>query len=253
MNQLALNIIQSQKVSTESGEEIPLNSSIDLEEANFLYKLITDNQCIRTLEIGCAMGISSLVICEAISKNDSNTHHLIVDPFQMTDWNGLGIKNLKKSNFTNFTLYEDYSEFILPKLVKDGIEIDFAFIDGWHTFDHTIIDFFFLNRMLKEGGIIVIDDVGMPAINKVLRYILNYPAYEHLNSVIVKQSNARKNLEIFKSIFRPFSKILGQRIAFEFLSSTLILGDASLGLNASMVALRKIAHDERSWNWYKDF
>lgn len=253
MNQLAFDIIQLQKVSTELGEEIPLNSSIDLEEANFLYKLVRENQCTKTIEIGCAMGISSLVICEAVSKNDSDGHHLIIDPFQMTDWNGIGVKNLKKSNLNNFTLYEDYSEFILPKLVKEKTEIDFAFIDGWHTFDHTLIDFFFLNRMLKVGGIIVVDDVGMNAVNKVLRYILNYPAYEYIDSVKVQPSKTRKSLDVVKSLIRPLTKIIGKKAAFEFFNGSVIHSNALLGLNASMVALRKVAHDERSWNWYKDF
>ena len=82
---------------------------------------------------------------------------------------------MEKSNFRNFTFHERKSEYILPKLAEEGNKFDFAFIDGWHTFDHTLIDFFYLNRMLDIGGILVIDDVGMPAINKLSRFIHTYP------------------------------------------------------------------------------
>jgi len=43
-----------------------------------------------------------------------------------------------------------------------GERIDFAFIDGAHTFDHVLVDFFYIDRMLNVGGIVAFDDVGFP-------------------------------------------------------------------------------------------
>ncbi|MTI29215.1 class I SAM-dependent methyltransferase, partial [Xanthovirga aplysinae] len=116
-------------------------------------------------------------------ENKKNVSHTIIDPYQTSDWKNIGITNLRKANIDFFELIEKPSEIALPQLLNEKRKYDFALIDGWHTFDHTLIDFFYLNRLINTGGIIVIDDVGLPSINKLMRYILNYPAYELIGNV----------------------------------------------------------------------
>lgn len=254
MHQLIKEILTNQKVQTANGEEILLNSSIDEDEVKFITDLMEKANVRNSAEIGCAMGISSLAICNSLKEISVEGHHIIIDPFQSSDWQNIGKNNLEKAGFKNFTIYEERSELILPMLVKEGRVLDFAFIDGWHTFDHTLIDFFYLNRMLKVGGIIVIDDVQMTAVNKVTRYIHNYPCYEFVGSVKRKQTRSRDLLEGLKSILRPFAKLFGKRFSEEIFSSSLLKSDKSLDINASMVAFKKIAEDnDRPWNWYKNF
>jgi predicted O-methyltransferase YrrM len=71
----------------------------------------------------------------------------------------------------------------LPKLVADvrsGKEgkFDMVFIDGWHTFDYTLLDFFYADLLLKKNGVIMIDDIKHKGPAKTLKYILsNYPHY----------------------------------------------------------------------------
>ena len=62
-------------------------------------------------------------------------------------------------------------------LLREGATFQFALIDGWHTFDQTLLDFYYLNRLLEEAGVILVDDLGLPAVNKAIRYVLNYPTY----------------------------------------------------------------------------
>ena len=64
-----------------------------------------------------------------------------------------------------------------PRLAAAGSRIQFAFIDGWHTFDHALVDFFFVDRMLDVGGIVVIDDVGYPSIRRLCHFILSNREY----------------------------------------------------------------------------
>lgn len=254
MSKRALEIIKNQKLFDENGNEIILNSAIDENEVLFLSSLIEKFKSLRSVEIGCAMGLSALTICEALSKNDSvNSMHIIIDPFQSTDWKNIGIKNLREEGFSNFRLFEEPSEYVLPKLAEQNTKIDFAFIDGWHTFDHTLIDFFYLSRILKIGGVIVIDDTGMSAINKVVRFIHNCPAYEYIGAVRLQKSKSRKIIEFIKSLIRPFALAFGKKIAFEIFSANLLISDTSLGLDSSMVAFRKIAEDDRPWNWHINF
>jgi len=46
-----------------------------------------------------------------------------------------------------------------------------AFIDGWHTFDYTFIDFFFVDQVLKDGGILAFHDMYALSKQKVLNFI----------------------------------------------------------------------------------
>lgn len=230
-----------------------LNSNIDQIEGKFLSGIIKQENYKKTIEIGCAYGLSSLFICDALS-NSKSPSHCIVDPFQNTQWKGIGIENLKKCNIDFYKLIEKPSELALPELLASGAKFDFAFIDGWHTFDHTLIDFFYLNRMLEEGGTIVIDDVGLPAVRKLLRYVLNYPAYEFAGSVKLELSAKKK---IYTNFILPplklVSKILPKKLKDDIFNDSFLQTDKSLGLQSSMVALRKIEEDNREWHWYKPF
>ena len=61
--------------------------------------------------------------------------------------------------FVKFLFYNLNNSYIaLPKLLEKYKYnyFDFIFIDGFHTFDYTLVDFFFSNLLLKINGIIVI-------------------------------------------------------------------------------------------------
>jgi len=247
------NIFANKQVSDSSGNLYPLDSNIDTREGAFLQQLIEKYQPKRTIEIGCAYGISSLYICAALGKIPG-AHHTILDPVQSTYWKNIGVSNLRKANINYFELLEQPSEIALPGLLKEGAAFDFGFIDGNHTLDHTLIDFFYLNRMMQPGGIIVIDDIGMPGINKIVRYILNYPCYQLIGSVETTVSGKRQVFDaMIKAPFRLVAGLLPKKIKYEVFAGNVIKSDSELKLQTSMVALQKTAADERSWNWYEAF
>ena len=65
----------------------------------------------------------------------------------------------------------------LPSLVSQGVKVDFAFIDGWHTFDFASMDFFLCDLLLSPGGVVVIDDTNFPSVWKLCRFITTNRAY----------------------------------------------------------------------------
>jgi len=246
-------IFKTQKVTDQSGNEFKLNSNLDEKEGEFLKNIIHDTKSSRTIEVGCAFGISSLYICSELGKSQ-HPSHTIIDPYQSTEWKNIGIENLKRANINFFELIEKPSEIALPQLLSEGRVFDFAFIDGWHTFDHTLIDFFYLNRMITVGGVIVIDDVGMPGVNKLMRYLLNYPGYEMIGNVEIGVTVQRNLFDlIIKSPFTLFSKILPKKIKYEIFASKIIKSDRKLKLKSSMIALKKTKEDNRPWNWFEEF
>jgi len=254
-NKFINELFENKLVHDAQGRPYPLHSGITKEEGEFMLNIIKNNHLKKSIEIGCAYGISSLYICSGSAQADK-TLHTIIDPFQR-DWHYIGIENLKRAGFKSFELIEELSEIVLPKLLEKKKKFDFCFIDGWHTFDHVMIDFFYLNRMIDAGGVIVFHDVDMPGINKLIRYILNYPSYELIGSVKLnepKKTFKRRVKETFLSApLGVLSKMVPKKNVHELLSGKVILKDAELDLDSTMVAGRKVKPDERDWRWFKDF
>jgi predicted O-methyltransferase YrrM len=254
MKEFINELFKTKVVSDEAGVSYPLHSGIHQTEGELLHALITENKCSNSIEIGCAYGVSSLYICSAISQV-GNAHHTIVDPFQK-EWKNIGVLNLKRAGFNSFDLIEELSELALPALLKEKRKFDFAFIDGWHTFDHSLIDFFYLNRMMEVGGIIAFHDVDMPSINKLMRYILNYPSYELIGTIQGVTYPVSFKRKIFDAALKPLalmSEVIPSKNVHQIFSSSIIEPNKSLGLDATLVAIRKTKADERDWRWFKEF
>ena len=152
INPVVKQILMSKTVTDEFGNNHKLRSEIGPDKGEFIWALIQSNEIEHSIEIGCAFGISSLYICDALSQKES-PRHVIIDPFQSTTWHGVGVNNLQTAGFSFYELIEKPSEIALPTLLQNEERFDFAFIDGYHTFDHALLDFFYLNRLLKIQGL----------------------------------------------------------------------------------------------------
>ncbi|GIV33729.1 MAG: hypothetical protein KatS3mg031_1264 [Chitinophagales bacterium] len=178
MNAYLEKIIKEKKFTDAQGNVIELNWNVPVEEGLKLQELITQYQVATSLEIGTAYGISSIFICEAISRQ-AGAHHITIDPFQESFFKNNGLYNIRQAGYGNLLeAYNDYSYFVLPDLLRKKTVVDFIFIDGYHTFDYAFVDFFFSDLLLKPGGLLVIDDTDWPAVKKVCEYIVTNRAYK---------------------------------------------------------------------------
>jgi predicted O-methyltransferase YrrM len=240
-------IYQSRSVTTSAGEALPLNSEVSAEEGKFLYEIIrSDTAVMRTLEVGCAYGISSLNICSAM-RDRPGSKHTIIDPFQKSWWKSVGVTNLRRADLSNFDLLEKKSEFALPILLSEGEEqFDLIFLDGWHTFDHTMTDAFYASRLLKIGGYLVFDDAHWRSVTKVIRYLEQYPSFERYASVPLPNDHFKTTVRIV----RGFAAQWPLRTMIRHMNYGI---QAAVGPRYSMVALRKTSEDSRSFDWFADF
>jgi hypothetical protein len=159
---------------------VRIKAGIGEEEGKYLRKILKNKNIKKCMEIGLAMGISTLNILSSIYKRNGTL--LSIDPNQSTKWNNMGKKLIANSQLEKYhDIIEDKSYFVMPKLLdkyKQKLVYDFIFIDGWHTFDYTLIDFFYADKLLKIGGIIVVDDALHQGVKKTLKYIdTNYNDY----------------------------------------------------------------------------
>ena len=183
-------------VRDAAGTEYPLTSEVDPEEGRFLFELISgDLSVVRTLEVGCAFGLSSLHICEAL-RGRPGASHTIIDPKQYDVWHGVGVAQLERANVDFFQLVAEPSELALPELLRSSPEgFDFAFVDGWHSFDQTLVDLYFACRLVRVGGYIVVDDCNWPSVAAAVSYVARYPT----NQVLSTPSVARCDLATSES------------------------------------------------------
>ncbi len=174
----AVDLLSSGTISSEDGSSTNLAHNIDTDECRFIADIIQRDPAIsKTLEVGCAYGIGSLVICWE-TQSRPGAHHLALDPFQKAFFKNCGIAHLQKAGLGHFELLEEYSEFALPRLAqRDAGTYDLVFIDGWHTFDHTLLDMYYANRLLRVGGVMIVDDCTLPGVAKAVAYVTGYPAY----------------------------------------------------------------------------
>lgn len=255
-------------------ENVQADCGLDENEGRAIYHVITEHQLSNTLEVGCAFGISSLYICAALSKQAS-PRHTIIDPNQTTDWQGIGVQNLQRSGYHYFSLIEKPSEIALPELLAENKKFQFILIDGWHTFDHTLLDFFYANKLLEEGGFVAIDDASWPGIRKVISYISKYPNFQIYKTVNVEpdfrmseistdavdlsadrryRTRARNGIRrLMDSLFRFAAKSLPKNYSSEVFKDQYCNSGLHWRSYGTMVIFRKTGPDRRDFQWFEPF
>jgi len=133
----------------------------------------------------------------------------------------------------------------LPQLEKEGRKIDFAFVDGWHTFDYVLADFFYIDKMLKQDGLIAFDDANIPGIRKLCRYIVtnhSYAVFKCLETYEKPKVSVKRS--IFNGTFLRFLKAINHRL--NIIIPEVVKTDIELGLYGRCIVLRKESDDTQT-------
>jgi predicted O-methyltransferase YrrM len=187
-----------------------ISGGISKDEAAMLGEVVAELKPIRTLEVGLGYGFSAIAICDAADREAAERKHIVIDPHQSKYWNGAGLRNLVETGHGDcIEFHEEPSYRVLPRVVEVGTEIDFAFIVGWHTFDYVFVDFIYIDKMLRRGGVVAFDDADWPSIRPIIRYVVTNLSYQVLRTLPEK---------------KPREQI-----------------DIDLGIEGSCIALRKVA------------
>lgn len=134
----------------------------------------------RTLESGLGFAVSTLFICEGLLANGPNGRHVAADPYQVvglpthtTTYVGVGLEVLKEAGVRDLVeFYSEESQVVFPRLLAEGREFDLAFIDGNHRFEAVFLDLIYSGRLLKERGVVFVDDTQLPGPTHALRFCI---------------------------------------------------------------------------------
>ncbi len=177
-------MIVEQKTYDLDGKERKVTGAISRDQADFMLEIIKARKLCTCVETGVAYGVSTIAICQALSELEKmglECKHWGVDPCQYSEFNGSAIAALRSCGLDHlFELLEGPSHIMLPKLLEQGVRVDMVFVDGWHTFDYTLIDVFLADKLLKPGGILMMHDMPMPSKQKVRRYLYSHRKYRRV-------------------------------------------------------------------------
>jgi predicted O-methyltransferase YrrM len=148
--------------------------SISAGEGQALTRWVLREKATRTLEVGLGYGVSALCICEGLIRSgDPDARHVVLDPFQAGRFASCGLQVLREAGVASLVEHhEERSEVALPAFLRAGREFDLGFVDGNHRFDSVFVDLFYLGRLLRRGGVVVLDDYDLPGIRRAVSFFL---------------------------------------------------------------------------------
>lgn len=165
-------------VEGDGGKMLPtFPSGMSKEPGAALARLVKEERATTTLETGMALGLSTLwmlgAACAVAAENGAGTlpKHTAIDPYQKTDWKSAGLRLVEAAGATELVTHvaED-STLALPRLVAEGAAFDLVFVDGGHLYELAFCDILFGLRLVRPGGLVVVDDVWMPSVTTAVNY-----------------------------------------------------------------------------------
>jgi predicted O-methyltransferase YrrM len=145
--------------------------SLPRADGDALRDLLLTEAVETVVEVGLAYGSSALAIGEALVAGAPNPVHVVIDPFQATEWHGAGWEALLAAGLEPMArLIEEPSSLALAGLVREGLTADAAFVDGSHRFHEVFLDLAYLRRIVRPGGLVVLDDHWWPSVRTAERY-----------------------------------------------------------------------------------
>lgn len=164
------------------GSELALSSSIFPPYAEALYREVLRLKPRVAVEIGMAHGASSLAILTALEQVGGEGRLISIDPFQGMIWEYCGTTAVARANLGHrHEFIEEADWAALPRLLAENLKVDFGYIDGSHAFDYALLDTFYLDKLIPIGGVLGFNDCGLPAIGKVIGYLLSHRRYVELD------------------------------------------------------------------------
>lgn len=181
-NPVLREILATKITRTPAGEAVPLGSNLDATYAEALYQHIRAQQPRLAVEVGMANAISTLAILTALEENGTEGRLISIDPNQSTQWRDCGRASVARAGLgQRHQVVEKPDSLALPELLAADTRVDFGYIDGWHTFDYALVDFWYLDKMTAKDGVIAFNDCGWPAVEKTIRFVETHRRYRELD------------------------------------------------------------------------
>jgi len=188
-------MMKSGVVEDDNGKSHALTSAVDIAYAQVLHDQVLREKPEVVVEVGLANGVSTLSILSALEANRGNGRLISIDPYQTEHWHSVGVAHVRRAGFSVRHQHIEVSDHLaLPTLLAANTQVDLAYIDGGHTFDHVFLDCFYLDKMLSPGRLMGFNDCIYPAIHRVLRYLRTHRHYTEVDVGLPKEYSGKYGL-----------------------------------------------------------
>jgi predicted O-methyltransferase YrrM len=162
------------------GEFGELHGNITRPLATALTAMVRRAKPRLAIEIGMAYGISTLAILAGL---DEDARLISIDPYEHEHYHGFGLNLVARTGRSEqHQLCEEADYLALPRMLGEGASVDFAYVDGMHTFDYVLLDGFFVDKLLPVGGVVGFNDCGFRSVHKYLNFFRSHRDYDELDS-----------------------------------------------------------------------
>ena len=141
-----------------------------------------------TLEVGLGLGIGTLSLCEALLEvGEPQARHVVIEAFP-DDLGASGDTDApcRRRRRTCVELIHEESQLALGRLAAEGRRFDLALIDGDHRFEGVFVDLYFADRLVRPRGLVIVDDLWMPAIRHAVSYMERNMGWELLPDAVTR-------------------------------------------------------------------
>ena len=200
VNATLRDIFTSERCLDRRGAAHKFIDGVDPIEGKHLYNCVRENGLARTLEVGCAMGTSALYFCQAFADGRGGAH-VAIDPNQDTQYKSIARANVERAGLAaHFRVLREPSYLAMPRLLARGARFDLVFVDGWHTFDFTLLDMFYAERLLVPNGLLLLDDIQHKGVQKTLKYVRTNYCHEGGSLELIEDTPAATTMATFRKI-----------------------------------------------------
>lgn len=233
---------------TPSGEARPIDAfAVQNDAGDLLERAAQASGPGPVIEVGCGSALSTLHLARGRARVGCLGTRSVqaIDPWQ-DGWGRIGVHAIERAGLGDEVIvHEKPAHEVLPVLLAAGQRASLVFIDGCHHLDFVMLEAFYADLMLDEGGMIALHDLWMPSLQHVASYWTANRAYE---PVTLRQSpggawrfEARPCTSERRQIGDPASALPAVRDR---------LGSF---VDRSVLFLRKTGPDRRAWNEFHPY
>ena len=152
--------VQTGRIPAATGELIKIpEDTITIEQLALLFYLVVTLKPILSIETGFGVGLMAAMMTLAHMRNGLNGGHIPIQDQAKLAHEGIGFYTMQRLELTGFQLMEHAPAFVLPQVCMQGLNQGFrlAYLNSATSFEEQMMEYYYLNRMLNEGGILAVN------------------------------------------------------------------------------------------------
>ena len=189
-------IFKTGEVVMPSGERQRSVAGISPKHSWALYDLVLKNRPETVIEIGMAQGVSTLSILSALAQTGGKL--ISIDPYIGAGWHRAREAALEGVRRAGYEKYHEYIDALsiptLEDMAEEGSLIDFAYIDGDHSYEAALGDAKGADRILNPEGILGFNDVGKIEVYKAMKKVVLPSRYAEVDAGLNPDYSGRNAL-----------------------------------------------------------